>query len=118
MTRTLQEVIDFSKMMKPNQIGKLQEILETYQKEITSETINDLSISELKAAKAIFSDNEIFRTYSVKEIAEKTGVQRGTIVTTMDKLKIAGIIEHRSMGCKGCFVKVINKQLFEILKNL
>ncbi|MBO0462134.1 MULTISPECIES: GTP-sensing pleiotropic transcriptional regulator CodY [Enterococcus] len=71
--------------------------------------INTLSYSELKAVQAIFDaleGNEGRLTAS--NIADKIGITRSVIVNALRKLESAGIIESRSLGMKGTYLKVLN----------
>lgn len=71
--------------------------------------IGTLSYSELKAVKAIFNElegNEGRLTAST--IADKIGITRSVIVNALRKLESAGIIETRSLGMKGTYIKITN----------
>ncbi|MDT2865018.1 GTP-sensing pleiotropic transcriptional regulator CodY [Vagococcus carniphilus] len=79
--------------------------------------ISTLSYSELKAVKAIFNEldgNEGRLTAST--IADKIGITRSVIVNALRKLESAGIIETRSLGMKGTYIKIINQLFKEELK--
>ncbi|SJZ52574.1 transcriptional pleiotropic repressor [Pilibacter termitis] len=81
--------------------------------------MNTLSYSELKAVQAILGElggDEGRLTAS--QIADDIGITRSVIVNALRKLESAGIIESRSLGMKGTFIKVINKGIFEELDNL
>ncbi|EHJ52842.1 GTP-sensing pleiotropic transcriptional regulator CodY [Streptococcus macacae] len=80
--------------------------------------INTLSYSEMKAVAAILSEldgNEGRLTASV--IADRIGITRSVIVNALRKLESAGIIESRSLGMKGTYLRVINEGIFEKLKD-
>ena len=71
--------------------------------------IGTLSYSELKAVKAIFeelSGDEGRLTAST--IADQIGITRSVIVNALRKLESAGIIETRSLGMKGTYIRIIN----------
>lgn len=71
--------------------------------------IGTLSFSELKAVKAIFNElsgDEGRLTAST--IADEIGITRSVIVNALRKLESAGIIETRSLGMKGTYIKIIN----------
>lgn len=79
--------------------------------------INTLSYSEMKAVAAILGEldgNEGRLTASV--IADRIGITRSVIVNALRKLESAGIIESRSLGMKGTYLKVINEGIFDKLK--
>ena len=78
--------------------------------------LKSLSFSELKAIKAIFEELDgeegILTTSS---IADRIGITRSVIVNALRKLESAGVIETRSLGMKGTFIKIANKQLIDLL---
>lgn len=79
--------------------------------------INTLSYSEMRAVAAILAElngNEGRLTASV--IADRIGITRSVIVNALRKLESAGIIESRSLGMKGTYLKVINEGIFEKVK--
>ncbi|VTS14648.1 transcriptional repressor [Streptococcus pseudoporcinus] len=81
--------------------------------------MNTLSYSEMKAVAAILGEldgNEGRLTASV--IADRIGITRSVIVNALRKLESAGIIESRSLGMKGTYLKVINECIFEKLKEI
>ena len=49
------------------------------------------------------------------KIADKVGITRSVIVNALRKLESAGIIESRSLGMKGTYIKVLNVYLLEEL---
>ncbi|KXT76930.1 GTP-sensing pleiotropic transcriptional regulator CodY [Streptococcus sp. DD12] len=79
--------------------------------------INTLSYSEMKAVSAILQElggTEGRLTASV--VADRIGITRSVIVNALRKLESAGIIESRSLGMKGTYLKVINEGIFDRLK--
>ena len=79
--------------------------------------INTLSYSEMKAVAAILNEldgNEGRLTASV--IADRIGITRSVIVNALRKLESAGIIESRSLGMKGTYLKVLIPDIFEEVK--
>ncbi len=79
--------------------------------------INTLSYSELKAVKAIFEalDGDEGRL-TASNIADRIGITRSVIVNALRKLESAGIIESRSLGMKGTYIKIINKRFIVALE--
>ena len=70
--------------------------------------VNTLSYSEMKAVSAILEEldgQEGQLTASV--IADRIGITRSVIVNALRKLESAGIIESRSLGMKGTYLKVL-----------
>lgn len=79
--------------------------------------MNTLSYSEMRAVAAILEEldgKEGRLTASV--IADRIGITRSVIVNALRKLESAGIIESRSLGMKGTYLKVINDGIFDKLK--
>ncbi|MGO2084270.1 GTP-sensing pleiotropic transcriptional regulator CodY [Vagococcus sp.] len=71
--------------------------------------IGTLSYSELKAVKAIFAELEGEEgRLTASTIADRIGITRSVIVNALRKLESAGIIETRSLGMKGTYIKIIN----------
>ena len=79
--------------------------------------INTLSYSELKAVHAIFEalDGEEGRL-TASSIADEIGITRSVIVNALRKLESDGIIESRSLGMKGTYLKVLNQQFIKELE--
>ena len=50
-------------------------------------------------------------------IADSVGLTRSVIVNALRKLESAGVIASRSLGMKGTFVKVLNRDLLPAVKN-
>lgn len=78
--------------------------------------INTLSYSELKAVQTIFQVLEGQEgRLTASNIADKIGITRSVIVNALRKLESAGIIESRSLGMKGTYLKVLNSRFKEEL---
>ncbi|MCR4625260.1 MAG: GTP-sensing pleiotropic transcriptional regulator CodY [Lachnospiraceae bacterium] len=85
---------------------------------IVRSAISTLSFSELDAIKHIFKElggNEGILVAS--RIADSVGITRSVIVNALRKFESAGVIESRSSGMKGTFIKVLNDVVFEELEN-
>ncbi|MDO4539996.1 MAG: GTP-sensing pleiotropic transcriptional regulator CodY [Syntrophomonadaceae bacterium] len=48
-------------------------------------------------------------------IADKVGITRSVIVSALRKFESAGVIESRSLGMKGTYIKVLNPYVFKAL---
>ena len=77
-----------------------------------------LSFSEMKAAEAIISKlNGEEGLLVASKVADENKITRSVIVNALRKFESAGIIESRSLGMKGTYIKVLNRHLLaEILK--
>ncbi len=90
---------------------------ETRKKTIVKSAINTLSYSELEAIIHIFEEldgNEGILVAS--KIADRVGITRSVIVNALRKFESAGVIESRSSGMKGTYIKVLNDVVFDELK--
>ena len=84
---------------------------------IVRSAISTLSFSELQAIKHIFSEldgNEGILVAS--KVADRVGITRSVIVNALRKFESAGVIEARSSGMKGTYIKVLNDVVFDELK--
>ena len=52
------------------------------------------------------------------KIADRVGITRSVIVNALRKFESAGVIESRSSGMKGTYIKVLNDVVFDELKAL
>ncbi len=89
---------------------------ESRKKQIVKSAIGTLSYSELEAIVHIFrelSGNEGVLVAS--RIADRIGITRSVIVNALRKFESAGVIESRSSGMKGTYIKVLNDVVFEEL---
>jgi transcriptional pleiotropic repressor len=87
--------------------------------QIVKSAISTLSFSELEAIQHIF--NELKGSEGIlvaSRIADRVGITRSVIVNALRKFESAGVIESRSSGMKGTYIKVLNDVVFDELKNL
>ena len=92
---------------------------ESRKKRIVKSAINTLSFSEQEAIVHIFEEldgNEGILVAS--RIADRVGITRSVIVNALRKFESAGVIESRSSGMKGTYIKVLNDAVFDELKKL
>jgi len=79
--------------------------------------INALSYSEFEAVEAIVEELDGKEGLLIaSKIADKVGITRSVIVNALRKLESAGIIESRSLGMKGTYIKILNEKLLDELK--
>ena len=80
--------------------------------------VGSLSFSELEAVEHIFEElNGKEGLLVASKVADRVGITRSVIVNALRKLESAGVIETRSLGMKGTYIKILNDQLVEqILK--
>ncbi|MFY9447784.1 MAG: GTP-sensing pleiotropic transcriptional regulator CodY [Dethiobacteria bacterium] len=76
-----------------------------------------LSYTEYEAVENIFEKLGSGEGLLVaSKVADQLGITRSVIVNALRKLESAGVIESRSLGMKGTYIKVINPYIFEYLK--
>lgn len=91
---------------------------EARNKAVVQMAISSLSYSELEAIEHIFEELDGKEGLLVaSKIADRVGITRSVIVNALRKLESAGVIESRSLGMKGTYIKVLNdKFLIELDK--
>lgn len=91
-----------------------EESAEEMRKEhIVQSAISTLSYSELEAIIHIFEELDGTEGILVaSKIADRVGITRSVIVNALRKFESAGVIESRSSGMKGTYIKVVNDYVF------
>ena len=92
---------------------------EVRKEQIVQSAISTLSFSELEAVIHIFDEldgNEGILVAS--KIADRVGITRSVIVNALRKFESAGVIESRSSGMKGTYIKVVNNFIFDELEEI
>ena len=92
---------------------------EARSKAVVQMAISSLSYSELEAIDHIFEEldgNEGLLVAS--KVADRVGITRSVIVNALRKLESAGVIESRSLGMKGTYIKVLNDKFLKELDKL
>jgi transcriptional pleiotropic repressor len=88
---------------------------------IVKMALDTLSYSEQEAVEHIFQELDGREGLLVaSKIADRVGITRSVIVNALRKFESAGVIESRSLGMKGTFIRILNDQLvpeLEALKN-
>ncbi|WP_027408678.1 GTP-sensing pleiotropic transcriptional regulator CodY [Anoxybacteroides tepidamans] len=92
---------------------------EARSKAVVQMAISSLSYSELEAIEHIFEELEGTEGLLVaSKIADRVGITRSVIVNALRKLESAGVIESRSLGMKGTYIKVLNDKFLAELEKL
>ena len=73
--------------------------------------LSTLSYSEVEAVKMIFKEVENEGLVVASKIATEAQITRSVVSNALRKLESAGIIETRSLGMKGTFIKIVNQEL-------
>lgn len=92
--------------------------IEARSKAAVQVAVGSLSFSELEAVEHILEElKEREGLLVASKIADRAGITRSVIVNALRKLESAGVIETRSLGMKGTYIKILNDRLVdEILK--
>jgi len=92
---------------------------EARKKTVVQLALEVLSYSELEAVKYIFSEIEGSEGFLVaSKLAEEYKLTRSVIVNALRKLESAGVIDARSLGMKGTYIKILNDYLYEQLEQI
>ena len=92
---------------------------ETRKEQIVQSALSTLSFSELEAIVHIFEELDGTEGVLVaSKIADRVGITRSVIVNALRKFESAGVIESRSSGMKGTYIKVINDYIFKELEHI
>lgn len=92
---------------------------ETRKEHIVQSAIGTLSFSELEAIIHIFKELDGTEGILVaSKVADRVGITRSVIVNALRKFESAGVIESRSSGMKGTYIKVLNDYVFTELERI
>ncbi len=81
--------------------------------------LRTISYSELIAIEAVLQElNGEEGVITAAKVADQAGITRSVIVNALRKLESAGIINSRSLGMKGTYVKILNDQLIGAIEEL
>lgn len=87
--------------------------------QIVKSAINTLSFSELEAIVHVFNElNGKEGVLVASKIADRVGITRSVIVNALRKFESAGVIESRSSGMKGTYIRVLNDIVFQELEGI
>jgi len=80
--------------------------------------IRALSYSELESMKHIIAELDGMEGIAVaSKVADRVGVTRSVIVNALRKLESAGLLESRSLGMKGTYIKILSPLLLDSIMN-
>jgi transcriptional pleiotropic repressor len=86
---------------------------------VVHSAISTLSFSEMEAITHIFDELSGSEGVLVaSKIADRVGITRSVIVNALRKFESAGVIESRSSGMKGTYIKVLNDAVFDEIEKL
>lgn len=100
-----------------NQVDRMEE--DARKRAAVQVALGTLSYSELDAVRHIFEqlDGEEGLLVASK-IADRVGITRSVIVNALRKFESAGVIESKSLGMKGTYIRVLNDRLIGELEKL
>lgn len=83
-------------------------------------TIRSLSYSEQKAVAAVFEAlaEKEEGILTATNIADEIGITRSVVVNALRKLESGGIIESKSLGMKGTYIKVLNDTFVSLIHSV
>lgn len=86
---------------------------------VVRSALNTLSSSEQEAIIHIFDELSGMEGVLVaSKIADRVGITRSVIVNALRKFESAGVIESRSSGMKGTYIRVLNDAVFDEIARL
>lgn len=86
---------------------------------IVQVAVNSLSYSETEAVEHIFEELEGKEGLLVaSKVADRAGITRSVIVNALRKLESAGVVETKSLGMKGTYIRIINSLLLSQLEKI
>ncbi len=87
---------------------------------VVRSAISTLSYSEMEAITHIFDElgGKQEGILVASKIADRVGITRSVIVNALRKFESAGVIESRSSGMKGTYIKVLNDVVFSEVARL
>ena len=90
---------------------------EAHRRAAVQVALGTLSYSEREAVEHIFAELEGNEGLLVaSKIADRVGITRSVIVSALRKFESAGVIESKSLGMKGTFIRVLNENLLDELR--
>ena len=93
--------------------------LEARKKATVQIALATLSYSEAEAAVNILGElNGSEGLLVASKIADRVGITRSVIVNALRKFESAGVIESKSLGMKGTYIKIKNEYLMEEVQKL
>ena len=114
-----EEVIDPNPLRRTISTNDDENAEEDRKQQIVKSAFSTLSFSELEAIIHIFDELDGDEGILVaSKIADRVGITRSVIVNALRKFESAGVIESRSSGMKGTYIKVLNEVIFDELEEI
>ena len=92
---------------------------EARERAVVEMVVDALSYSELEAIEHIMRElgDEKEGLLVASKVADQAGITRSVIVNALRKLESAGVIESRTLGMKGTFIRILNDKLLDEIFN-
>ncbi len=85
---------------------------EVTERKMAISAIRSLSYSEIVAMQRIFDElNGDEGLLVASRVADEAGITRSVVVNALRKLSSANVIESRSLGMKGTYLRILNREL-------
>ncbi|MCR5626033.1 MAG: GTP-sensing pleiotropic transcriptional regulator CodY [Lachnospiraceae bacterium] len=92
---------------------------ETRKEKDVHAALSSLSATEKSAIIHVFEElGGLEGILITSKIADRVGITRSVIVNALRKFESAGIIESRSSGMKGTYIKIVNEFVFDEMEKL
>ena len=86
---------------------------------VVRSALGTLSYSEMEAIRLIFQELKGSEGILVaSKIADQAGITRSVLVNALRKFESAGIIESRSSGMKGTYIRIQNEFAFDEVRKM
>lgn len=110
----LESPIECQQQCNDENDNKVNELEERYK---VKSAIDALSQSEKDASVALFHEFSGMEGEIVaSKVADKYKLTRSVIVSALKKLEVAGLLESKSMGMRGTYIRIINENLLVELR--
>ena len=87
---------------------------EQRKEQVVQAAMGTLSFTEMEAMVHVFEELKGTEGILVaSKIADRVGITRSVIVNALRKLESAGVIESRSSGMRGTYIKVVNDVIYD-----
>lgn len=87
--------------------------------QVVKSAFNTLSYSEMEAIVHIFDELKGEEGVLVaSRIADRVGITRSVIVNALRKFESAGVIQSKSSGMKGTYIKIMNDAVYDQINDL
>ena len=92
---------------------------EQRKEQVVQAAMGTLSFTEMEAMVYVFEELKGTEGILVaSKIADRVGITRSVIVNALRKLESAGVIESRSSGMRGTYIKVVNDAIYPEIEKL